>query len=123
MAAAEILMPVVPGYGLETAPPATESVVRMRGRFGVSTGAMMIRLPGITARPVVAFCAARRGNARNSPHLVGYALGSGSAGPPLRPGMSLRGMGVLSECTAAGYTTRMRREAIPRTGEARRVKW
>ena len=94
----------------------------MRGRFGVSTGAMMIRLPGIAARPVVAFCAARRRNARNSPHMVGYALGSGSAGPPLRPGMSLQGMGVLSECTAVGYTTRMRREAIPRTGEARRVK-
>ena len=122
MAAAEILMPVVPGDGLETAPPTMESVVRMRDRFGVSTEAMMIRLPGITAHPVVVFCAARRGDARDSPHVVEYALGSGSAGPQLRPGMSLQGMGVLSECTAVGYTTRMRREAMPGTGETRRVE-
>lgn len=123
MAAAEILMPVAPGGGgLETVPPTMEGIVHMRDKFGVSTEAMMIRLPGITAHPVVVFCAARRGDARDSPYVVEYALGSGSAGPPLRPGTSLRGMSVLSECTAVGYTTRMRREEIPGTGITRRVQ-
>ena len=122
MAAAEILMPVAPGGGLEKTTPTMENVVHMRDKFGVSTEAMMIRLPGITAHPVAVFCAARRDDARDSPYVVEYALSSASTSPPLRPGTSLRGMGVLSECTAVGYTTRMRREEMPGTGETRRVQ-
>ena len=124
MAAAEILMPVVPGSedNLETAPLAMADIVRMRDKFGVSTEAMMIRLSGITAHHAIIFCATRRNDARGSPYVVEYVLNSRSASPLLKPGASLQGMGVLSECTAVGYTTHMRREQIPGTTETRRVE-
>lgn len=124
MAAAEILMPVDPDSddNLETIPLTMADIVHMRDKFGVSTEAMMIRLASITAHNAIIFCAARRNDARSSPYTVEYVLNSRSATPLLRPGASLRDMGILSECTAVGYTTHSRREKMPGTDETRRVE-
>lgn len=124
MAAAEILMPVDPDSddNLGTIPLTMADIVHMRDRFGVSTEAMMIRLAGITAHHAIIFCAARKNDARDSPYTIEYVLNSRSATPLLKPGTSLQGMGVLSECTAVGYTTRVQKEKMPGTNETRRVE-
>lgn len=124
MAAAEILMPVDPDSddSLETTPLTMADIVHMRDKFGVSTEAMMIRLADITAHDAIIFCAARKDDARDAPYTVEYVLNSRSATPLLRPGASLQGMSVLSECTAVGYTTHTRREKMPGTDETRRVE-
>ena len=124
MAAAEILMPVIPDSGdsLGTIPLTMADIVHMRDRFGVSTEAMMIRLAGITAHDAIIFCATRKDDARDSYYTVEYVINSMSATPLLKPGTSLRGMGVLSECTAVGYTTHVRKEKMPGTNETRRVE-
>lgn len=124
MAAAEILMPVVAGSAdnLGAIPLTMADIVHMRDKFGVSTEAMMIRLASITDHHAIIFCAARNSDARGSSYTVEYVLNSRSATPLLKPGTSLQGMGVLSECTAVGYTTHTRREKMPGTGEIRRVE-
>lgn len=103
--AAEILMPTNSGR-LEAEDVDLDNLIRLGKEYGVSLEAIFLRLVKLTASPCAMFSASRTSDTVDSRYRVDYSVASRTFPSPIPNATELGPGGLLSECTAVGYTSR-----------------
>jgi len=114
IAAAEFLMPVGSGIGLEHESVTIDNLLRLQKQYDVSTEALSLRLVKITEEPCSLFAAARTADDEEvAIYRVDYSVDSRSFKFNVPRGLKIRGKTVLSECTAVGFTAKGSERWVP----------
>lgn len=107
LGAAELVMPVGSLRDHLQYDVTIEELMEIRGSFGVSAEALLIRVAHLLEGPCAAFCAsARNSNGDNISYSLDYVIPSSTWPYDFQSGFSVPNDSAITECTAIGFTSR-----------------